>query len=665
MLQSVPERPRHRVAIDGVSPQVDAGRFPVKRIVGDELVVEANAYADGHDQLACVLLFRRESATTWDEAPMQPLGNNRWRAGFQVPSVGRYVYTIEAWVDPFLTWQHDFVRRVEARQDVTVDLLIGADLVERAARRAAGADAVALRACAATLRAPTDPARRSEAALDEHLAALAGRWADRHFATRYAPDLTVEVDRAKARFSAWYEVFPRSCAPEAGRHGTFRDCESWLPYIAGMGFDVLYLPPIHPIGRTFRKGPNNAADAGPDDVGSPWAIGSPDGGHKAVHPALGTLADFRHLVRAAAEHGLELALDIAFQCSPDHPYVAAHPTWFRARPDGTIQYAENPPKKYQDIYPFDFDTEDWRALWDELTSVFLFWVDQGVKIFRVDNPHTKAFPFWEHAIATVRARDPEVLFLAEAFTRPRVMERLAKLGFSQSYTYFTWRNTRDELRAYFTELTTPPLVDYFRPHVWPNTPDILHAYLQKGGRPAFEVRAVLAATLAAGYGVYGPAFELCENLPREPGSEEYLHSEKYELRHRDLHAPQSLAALLTRLNEIRREHSALQDNRGLRFHDTDNPQLFCYSKTAADLSSVLLVVVNLDVVFTQSGWVSLDLAALGQPAGEPYRVYDLLTDNVYIWRGPRNYVELSPARAPAHVFMLRHAARPEVASTPQ
>ncbi len=416
---------------------------------------------------------------------------------------------------------------------------------------------------------------------------------------------------------------------------------------------MLYLPPIHPIGRTFRKGRNNAVAAEPDDVGSPWAIGASEGGHTAVHPDLGTVDDLRALVQTARAHGIDIALDIAFQCAPDHPYVTEHPEWFRTRPDGTIQYAENPPKKYQDIYPFDFETEAWPLLWQELRHVFLFWVEQGVRVFRVDNPHTKALPFWEWVIDQVTARHPDVIFLSEAFTRPRVMERLAKLGFTQSYTYFTWRNSAAELRTYFTELSSPRLTEFMRPNIWPNTPDILHEYLQAGGRPAFAVRGTLAATLGASYGIYGPAFELCEHTPREPGSEEYLNSEKYEVRQWDRKAPHSLAGLMTRLNRIRREHPALQRDETLRFHDSDNASLLCYSKVTSDRTDALLIIVNLDPVYRQSGWVTLDLGAFGLTDGETYEVHDLIDDRRFMWQGPRNFVELSPDVAAAHVFAVQ------------
>jgi starch synthase (maltosyl-transferring) len=454
-------------------------------------------------------------------------------------------------------------------------------------------------------------------------------------------------------------MFPRSCISQAGTHATFKDCEARLPYITAMGFNVLYFPPIHPIGRTHRKGRNNAACAGPDDPGSPWGIGSEEGGHKAVHPELGTLEDFRRLVVKAREVGIEIALDVAFQCSPDHPYVKEHPEWFRLRPDGTVQYAENPPKKYEDIYPFDFETPRWQELWEELKSVVLFWSEQGIRIFRVDNPHTKPFSFWEWLIAEVKKVYPDVIFLSEAFTRPKIMYSLAKLGFSQSYTYFAWRNTKWEVTQYFTELTQTEVLEYFRPHLWPNTPDILTEYLQSGGRPAFMARLVLAATLGASYGIYGPAFELCENRPRSPGSEEYLDSEKYEIKNWDIERPDGLKAFIALVNRIRRENPALQRDWSLRFHHVDNDQLICYSKQTEDLTNIILVVVNLNPYYTHSGWVDLDLDSLKLEQERPYQVHDLLTGARYLWHGPRNYVELNPSVVPAHIFRFQRRIRTE------
>ena len=467
--------------------------------------------------------------------------------------------------------------------------------------------------------------------------------------------LLLDVDREIAAFGAWYEMFPRSASAESGRSGTFADVEKRLPYLAGMGFDVLYLPPIHPIGRSHRKGRNNAVIARPDDVGSVWAIGGAEGGHKSIDASLGTLDDFRHLVKAADAHGLEIALDIAFQCSPDHPYAKEHPEWFRRRPDGSIQCAENPPKIYEDIYPFDFSTSEWRSLWLELRSVFDFWIDQGVKIFRVDNPHTKAFPFWEWCVAGLRSDHPDVVLLSEAFTRPRVMQRLAKLGFNQSYTYFAWRNSAWELREYFEELVGTDVVEYLRPNVWPNTPDILTAYLQENDRPAFVIRAVLAATLASTYGVYGPVFELAEGRAREPGSEEYLDSEKYEVLHWDLDQPHSLSPLLTRLNSIRRSHAAFHTNRTLQFHDTDNEALLCYSKRDPATGAAVLCVVNVDPRLSHDGNVHLDLDELGLAHDDEFVVRDLLGGASYTWRGAHSWVRLDPQTLPAHVFAIEPA----------
>jgi starch synthase (maltosyl-transferring) len=485
------------------------------------------------------------------------------------------------------------------------------------------------------------------------------RYSGRRFATTYDRSLRVVVDRERGRFSTWYELFPRSWSPEAGRHGTFRDVEAVLPRLASMGFDVLYLPPIHPIGRSFRKGRNNNVIAGPDAVGSPWAIGSEEGGHTAIHAELGTLDDFRRLVIRARELGIDLALDIAFQASPDHPYVTEHPEWFRGRPDGMIQYAENPPKKYQDIYPFDFESGNWRELWEELRDVVRFWVGQGIRIFRVDNPHTKPFRFWEWLIAEIKRDYPEAIFLAEAFTRPKVMYYLAKLGFSQSYTYFAWRNTRWELTEYFTELTQNEVREFFRPNLWTNTPDILTEYLQSGGRPAFVGRLILAATLGANYGMYGPAFELIEHQAVAPGSEEYLNSEKYEIRHWDHDRPESLRELIERVNAIRRDNRALQSDWSLRFHQVDNQQIIAYTKATDDLSNVILTVVNLDSYNTQSGWVELPLEALGIDPEQPYQVHDLLTGARYTWNGRWNYVELNPHAIPAHILQLRRRVRRE------
>jgi len=647
---------RTRVIIENVTPLVDEGAFPIKRIVGDTVVVEADVFTDGHDAISCALLYKKEGDPDWTEIPMEPMVNDRWRGSFKVQEVGGYLYTVSAWIDRFKTWSRALAKRVEANQDVTVELTIGAEMIAAASQNAPPKEAAwhAIYAESVQAGGPDGITR----ALSAELANLMRRHAARLFACT-CEEFGVVVDRERARFGAWYELFPRSTSPVPGRHGTFKDLEARLPYVASMNFDVLYLPPIHPIGRSFRKGPNNSTTSGPDDPGSPWAIGAVEGGHKTVHAELGTLDDFRHLLRTAAQYGLELALDIAFQCAPDHPYVAEHPEWFRRRPDGTIQYAENPPKKYQDIYPFDFETELWRELWDELKSVVQFWVDQGVRIFRVDNPHTKSFPFWEWLIAEVKRNCPEALFLAEAFTRPKVMQRLAKAGFTQSYNYFPWRNTKWEVTQYLTELTQAGVREYMGPNLWPNTPDILTEYLQFGGRPAHMARFVLAATLGPNYGIYGPVFELCENRPLAPGREEYLDSEKYQIRTWDLDRPDSLRGLIARVNQVRRDNPAFWANHNLRFHEVDNEQIIAYSKSSADRSNEVLVVVNLDPHYKQSGFITLPLEDLGLDPRQPYQAHDLLTDARYLWHGSRNYVEIDPQTIPAHIFVIRRKVRTE------
>ena len=512
------EEGRSRVVITNVKPEIECGRYPVKRTAGEKVIVEADIFADGHDAVSAAVLYRKQGAGPWIESPMELLANDRWRGQFPVSESGVYEYCLEAWVDRFKSWRRDLQKKAAAGQDIQLDLLIGAGMIEENLKRVPGAGAQSLKEWGRDLRQSGDVTRRIALALSEDLAGVMERYPAKHFASRYQRVLTVRVDRERARFSAWYEMFPRSCAPEAGRHGTLKDCERRLPYVASMGFDVLYLPPIHPIGRSFRKGKNNAVVAGPGDPGSPWAIGAEEGGHKAIHPQLGTLGDFRQFVRKAKENGLEIALDLAYQCSPDHPYVKEHPEWFRHRPDGTIQYAENPPKKYQDIYPFDFETDHWKELWDELKSIVLFWIEQGVRIFRVDNPHTKPLPFWGWLIQDIQRDWPDVIFLAEAFTRPKVMYQLAKLGFTQSYTYFTWRNTKPEITEYFTDLAQTEVREFFRPSLWPNTPDILTEHLQFGGRQAFITRLILAATLGASYGIYDRPSSSSKTAPENPGA---------------------------------------------------------------------------------------------------------------------------------------------------
>jgi starch synthase (maltosyl-transferring) len=650
---------KRRVIIEGVEPEIDGGRFPIKRSVGEKVRVEADFVADSHDIITSILLYRKESETVWKAVFMKSLVNDRWQGSFQVNTVGRYCYTLQGWVDRFKTWQRDIGKKAAAGHDVSTDLLIGSKLISGAAARAKGAEKTTLKGWAELLVSDKSIKEKTLLAMDRNLGRLVSRYPDRTHATRYEKNLLVIVEPQRARFSTWYEMFPRSCAGEIGRHGTFRNCEERLPYIAEMGFDVLYLPPIHPIGQTHRKGKNNTPQAGADDPGSPWAIGSPEGGHLAVHPQQRTLEDFRRLVDKAKEFGIAVALDLAFQCSADHPYVKEHPEWFRHRPDGTVQFAENPPKKYEDIYPIDFETDGWQELWNELQGVVRFWIDQGVSIFRVDNPHTKPFVFWEWLIGEIKKDWPEIIFLSEAFTRPKVMYRLAKLGFTQSYTYFAWRNTKWELRQYFTELTRTKVREFLRPNLWPNTPDILTEYLQMGGRSAFMVRLGLAATLGANYGIYGPAFELCVNSAREPGSEEYLDSEKYEIKHWDLKRTESLKNFIARVNRIRKENPALQNDWSLRFHDIDNEQLICYSKHTDDFSNLVLTVVNLDPHHTHSGWMELPLAEMNLDPHQPFQMHDLISGARYLWQGPRNYLELNPQIMPVHIFRLRRKIRTE------
>ncbi|MFP3882981.1 MAG: alpha-1,4-glucan--maltose-1-phosphate maltosyltransferase [Actinomycetota bacterium] len=645
-----------RVVIESVSPEVDGGSFPAKSTIGDPVTVEADVFADGHDEVRCVLRHRKATARNWSETPMAFLGNDRWQAEFTPDELGLWHFEIAGWVDHFDTWLSGIAKKAEAGVDITVELAAGALLYEAAADKARGDAAERLAEVADMLRDRSIAVdKRFEMATSEDPVALARQYPDRTRETRSTTRWPVVIDRAKATFSTWYELFPRSWSKKEGEPGTFGDVEERLGYVADMGFDVLYLPPIHPIGTTHRKGANNTLVADEDDPGVPWAIGSEDGGHTAINPDLGTVEDFRSLRDAAAAHDLELALDIAFQCSPDHPWVSEHPEWFKHRPDGAIQYAENPPKKYQDIYPLDFETDDPEGLWTALKDVFDHWIDEGIRIFRVDNPHTKSFPFWEWVIPEIRSEHPDVIMLAEAFTRPAVMHRLAKAGFNQSYTYFAWRSTKWELTQYMADLEE--VVDYFRPTFWPNTPDILTEELQTGGRGAFVSRYVLAATLSPACGIYGPAYELMENRPLREGSEEYRDSEKYQLRQWDLDRSDSLAPLITQVNKARRDHPALQRNRGLVFHPTDNEMIICYSKRAGE--DVVLVVVSLDPHHVQSGWIDLDLDALGVAADQRFVVHDRLTDRRYQWDGQHNFVQLDPGGVPAHVFAIRGKGRSE------
>ena len=668
---------RKRVIIEEVNPQVDCGRYPAKRILGDAVItVTAAIFGDGHDHVSGRLLYRPSNEKEWRSTPLSPLTNDLWSATFNVDALGDWIYTLEAWVDHFDTWSADLQKRLAAQpgqpgvspsaepQDIPLALRSGALLLEQAASRAKGPDSKRLADEGGRLlklaKAKSDT---YDNPLTDEIVALVAQYPDLTLATRYPQDLHLWVDRERARYSTWYELFPRSTSPDPARHGTFADVQVLLPSIAAMGFDVLYMPPIHPIGKAFRKGPNNSVTSAEGDPGSPWAIGAKEGGHKSIHAPLGTLREFDALVAAAREHGMELALDIAFQCSPDHPWVAEHPDWFNIRPDGSIQYAENPPKKYQDIYPLNFESPDWRGLWEALRDVFTYWIKRDVKIFRVDNPHTKALPFWEWCIGEIHKKYPDVIFLAEAFTRPHVMYSLAKAGFSQSYTYFTWRNTKDELQEYFEEITKPPVTDFFHPNLWPNTPDILHAALQNGGRPAFMQRVILAATLGANYGIYGPAYELGENVPAKPGSEEYLNSEKYEIRRWDRSASHSIAPLITLLNQIRRNNPALQSDGSLHFHNVDNSSILCYSKWSGQTIRSLSLSTSIQPR-RQAGWIDLDLKELAIPHDETFDIEDLLTGTHYQWHDRSNYVALRPDVMPAHIFRLLRKPNVETPTTP-
>ncbi len=667
--------PRHwaRPVVRAVRPCVDGGAFAAKATVGETVEVSADAFIDGHDVLYVELRYRHESGP-WRHVPLRPLYDDRWTGGLHVEATGCYRFSVRARVDEFATWRRDLAARALAGQDLTSELLVGAALLDAAASRARRDDRRLLSMMAAEVRAAelglasivpaaiaawalgdddAPEATLADLLLSDQLGARMGVLCDPHSATTSAIH-RLWSEAPKARFSTWYELFPRSASSDPDRHGTFADVRERLDYVEQLGFDVLYLPPIHPIGRTSRKGRDGATSTEPDDPGSPWAVGALEGGHTSVHPGLGTLDDFDQLVADAARRGIDVAIDLAFQASPDHPWVTEHPEWFKHRPDGTIRYAENPPKRYEDIYPFDFDGPDWQGLWTALLDVVRFWVGHGVRVFRVDNPHTKPFAFWEWLLASMREESPDLVFLSEAFTRPRAMEHLARLGFTQSYTYFTWRTSKWELETYLTELTKTDVADYFRPNLWPNTPDILSEELQWGGRAAFLTRLVLAATLSASYGICGPAFELLEHTPRGPGSEEYLGSEKYEVRSWDLDRHDSIAPFVALVNRIRREHECLQFNDALTFQHVDNDQLLAYAKVRETTTGLdaIVVVVNLDHHNTQSGWLTLDLAGLGVADGSSYEVRDLLTGEGYVWDGPTNFVKLDPGGVPCHVLWL-------------
>jgi len=640
------------VVIENLQPLLDGGDYPIKRVVGEDLAAEADIFKDGHDVVAAVLKWRVVGKRAWRETPMSFVDNDRWRGACTLYDEAIHEYTVEAWTDSFLSWQREFAKKFEAGiSALQSEALEGAALVAAAARRARDrADRVRLGEFSEQM----STAANSEIyaiARSAELEVLMATYPDRSDATQYSPAPRVIVERTAALFAAWYEFFPRSAAGRSDGGSTFRDCLARVDDVRAMGFDVLYFPPIHPIGHTNRKGRNNAITSEPGDPGVPWAIGSEAGGHKAVEPSLGTLADFDWLQKEVRKRGMEIALDFAINCSPDHPYVKEHPDWFYKRPDGTIKYAENPPKKYEDIYPLNFRCENWRELWAEMKSVVLFWAERGVRIFRVDNPHTKPVAFWEYLIRGVREKYPDTIFLAEAFTRPKMMKALAKAGFNQSYTYFTWRNSKQELIEYFTELTQTEMSEYFRPNLWPNTPDILPFVLQEGGRTAFMIRVLLAATLSPIYGIYS-GYELCENEAL-PGREEYLDSEKYQFKERDWNAPGNIKDWIARLNKIRKQNRALQLYTNLRFYHAEDDAILFYGKMTAARDNIVLVVVNLDPHRKQHSFVDVPIEQFGQMESDEYRVQDLLSGATYTWRGRRNYVELDPKVQPAHIFLVR------------
>lgn len=647
-----------RVMIEKVSPEIDGGAFPIKRVVGEQVIVRANVFTDGHEEVFAVLWHKKKGEEVWRKTQMKPLGNDRWSGYFTIEEQTDYLYSLAAGLDRFGSWRSDMKKKAAAGQDVGVDIMIGLAMLEKVQEKADRRAKTKLADCIKKIRNNRDIYQVPEDLLCGEIYDIMLDNVDPGDKVYYGKELRVSVEREKALFSSWYEFFPRSWGKKPGNHGDLKQARKLLPEISRMGFDVVYLPPIHPIGITKRKGKDNFPVCKPDDPGSPWAIGSDVGGHKAIHPQLGKMEDLKDFIKKAEEHGMEVALDLAYQCSPDHPYVKKHPEWFIWRPDGTVQFAENPPKKYEDVLPINFETEDKMALWEELKSIVTFWIGKGVKIFRVDNPHTKPFVFWDWIISEIRKDWPDVIFLAEAFTRPNVMYRIAKAGFSQSYTYFTWRITKQEITGYMEELTRTEVAEIMRPNFWPNTPDILPEHLQYGGRPMFIIRAVLAATLSSNFGIYGPAFELCVSDP-VPGKEEYRNSEKYEIKQWNWDAEGNLKDILARINGIRKQNPALQITRNVVFCATNNEKILCYYKSTGDYSNIILVVVTLDAYHKQSGTVRVPLSELGLDADKPYLAHDLLSGDRYVWQGEDNYVELDPAATPAHIIKLRRHTKSE------
>lgn len=643
---------QRRVVIENVFPEINCGQHAAKRVVGQKFEVSADILADGHDVLNAHIKFKHQKAKSWNYAPMMLGENDSWSGSFVVEKQGLYEYTVEAWVDYPLTWQHNIERKIDDGQQVNVELEDGIQYLKEAKKKSK-ADKEYLDQLIAAFKNREEYGFAIKEAQSEKLHDIFWNNPSKQFATTYDKLLPLYVDRKKALYSTWYEFFPRSTAKKAGEHGTFKDVLDVIPYVKKQGFDVIYFPPIHPIGTAHRKGKNNTTNALPGDVGVPWAIGNKAGGHKDILPELGSLEDFKEVIRVAGESGIEIAMDFALQCSPDHPYVKEHPSWFKWRPDGTVQYAENPPKKYQDIYPIYFESEDWENMWEEFVGITLYWNKLGIKIFRVDNPHTKPFGFWEYLIAEVKQVDPDVLFLSEAFTKPKTMQRLAKIGFTQGYTYYTWRNSKAELIEYMTELTKGPMKDYFRPNFWPNTPDINPWMLQGGNENLYIVRHMMAATLSSNFGMYGPVYEQIEHAP-VIGKEEYLNSEKYEIRHWDWSKTTKLSALIAKINRIRKDHPALQETNNIDFCQIENDRILAYFKQSQDETDNMLFVVNLDPYNRQGGWVQVPKFKLGLKNEQPIRVTDLITGNSYIWNQEWNYVELDPYQIPYHIFSIHY-----------
>lgn len=635
-----------RVIIENVQPSVDGGLYPVKRTVGERVDVTANIFGDGHDHIRAELLFRHSDETNWNIIELKSELNDVWEASFPASVKGSYFFTVRAWVDHFDTWYDGIKKKAAANVDVSVELMEGAAYLNELVKENKN-----LQTWAKRMADRSQKEKLISEVLSEDFARIVHENPLRQHITSSGAEFEVRVEHKKALYSTWYELFPRSSSLQSGRHGTFFDTIKLLPRVAAMNFDVLYLPPIHPIGKINRKGKNNTVKALPGEPGSPWAIGSDEGGHKSVHPELGTMDDYKKLIREAKKFDIDIAMDLAFQCAPDHPYVKQHPTWFKQRPDGSIQYAENPPKKYQDIYPFNFESEDWKELWDELKSVVEFWIGQGVTIFRVDNPHTKPILFWEWIISEINKSFPDIIFLSEAFTRPKIMASLAKVGFTQSYTYFTWRITKGEITAYMNELINSPSRNYFRPNFWPNTPDILPWHLQRQGENIFIIRLALAATLSSNYGIYGPPLEFNENIPVE-GREEYLNSEKFEIKDYEWRKTNRMTDIITLLNLARKENQALQSTWNLHFCEVENPDLIAYIKITDDLSSIMFIIVTLDPHQKQSGYVQVPVSLLRLGEKINLKLHDLITNESFTWTQEWNYVELEPHKMPFHLFKV-------------